>query len=152
MMKIQMMNHMLSMLTPQPPEAHKRQSTRRPQTNKSSVSPGGLSLNDQGGPGNPLKWWMRQRRAGNTHGGLLQMALDVLSCPATTVDVERPLSFGRDYVSLQRHRLSATSVTRGMAVAFYAKNGKIKTGVLRKWKLDKKNEAKRKGKGKATRN
>ncbi|KNF03378.1 hypothetical protein PSTG_03319 [Puccinia striiformis f. sp. tritici PST-78] len=80
------------------------------------------------------------------------MALDVLSCPATTVDVERSFSFGRDYVSLGRHCLSATSVTWGMAVAFYAKNGKIKTGVLRKWKLDKKNEAKRKGKGKATRN
>ncbi|KAA1112383.1 hypothetical protein PGTUg99_014835 [Puccinia graminis f. sp. tritici] len=107
---------------------------------------GALSLNDEGGPVNPLKWWMRQRRAGNTHGGLLQMALDVLSCPATTVDVERSFSFGRDYVSLRRHRLSASSLTRGMAVLFYAKNGKIQSGVLRKWKLNKKNEQKQKGK------
>ncbi|KNF01692.1 hypothetical protein PSTG_05119 [Puccinia striiformis f. sp. tritici PST-78] len=43
-----------------------------------------------------LTWWMQQQQAGNTHGGLLQMALDVLSCPATTVDVEQSLSFGRD--------------------------------------------------------
>ncbi|KNE86738.1 hypothetical protein PSTG_19898, partial [Puccinia striiformis f. sp. tritici PST-78] len=42
---------------------------------------GGLTLTDEGRPVNPLKWWMRQRRAGNTHGGLLRMALDVLSCP-----------------------------------------------------------------------
>ncbi|KAH9456329.1 hypothetical protein Pst134EB_012532 [Puccinia striiformis f. sp. tritici] len=113
---------------------------------------GGLSLNEDGGPVNPLKWWMRQQHAGNTDGGLLQMALDVLSCPATTVDVERSFSFGRDYVSLQRHRLSASSVTRGMSVAFYGKNGKIKKGVLHKWKLNKENEAKQKGKGKAGKN
>ncbi|KNF00528.1 hypothetical protein PSTG_06220 [Puccinia striiformis f. sp. tritici PST-78] len=112
---------------------------------------GGLNLNDDGGPVNPLKWWMRQQRSGNTHGGLLQMALDVLSCPATTVDVEQSFSFRRDYVSLRRHRLSASLVTRGMAVSFYAKNGKIKSGVLRKWKLNKKNEEKRKGKGKSKR-
>ncbi|KNE93304.1 hypothetical protein PSTG_13345 [Puccinia striiformis f. sp. tritici PST-78] len=82
------------------------------------------------------KWWIRQGKGGNTHGGLLQMALDVLSCPATTVDVERSFSFGRDYVSLRRHRLNAASVTRGMTVAFYSKNGKIKKGVLRRWKQE----------------
>ena len=42
---------------------------------------GGLSLSDNGQPVDPLKWWMRQRCAGNTHGGLLHMALNVLSCP-----------------------------------------------------------------------
>ncbi|PLW57138.1 hypothetical protein PCANC_01885 [Puccinia coronata f. sp. avenae] len=42
---------------------------------------GGLSLTDDGGPVNPLNWWMQQQHAGNTHEGLLQMALDVLSCP-----------------------------------------------------------------------
>ncbi|KNE87537.1 hypothetical protein PSTG_19078, partial [Puccinia striiformis f. sp. tritici PST-78] len=36
---------------------------------------------DDGAPINALKWWMNQKRAGNTHGGLLKMALDVLSCP-----------------------------------------------------------------------
>ena len=42
---------------------------------------GGLSLSEDGQTVDPLKWWMQQRRAGNTHGGLLEMALDVLSCP-----------------------------------------------------------------------
>ena len=42
---------------------------------------GGLSLSDNGQPVDPLKLWMQQRRSGNTHGGLLQMALDLLSCP-----------------------------------------------------------------------
>jgi hypothetical protein len=42
---------------------------------------GGLTLDDKGQPVDPLKWWIQQGRAGNTHGGLLQMALDVLSCP-----------------------------------------------------------------------
>ncbi|KNF02054.1 hypothetical protein PSTG_04872 [Puccinia striiformis f. sp. tritici PST-78] len=109
---------------------------------------GGLTLTDDGRPVNPIKWWMRQKRAGNSHGGLLRMALDVLSCPATTVDVERSFSFGRDYVSLKRHRLSSSSVTKGMTVAFYSKNGKIKAGMLHKWKLKKANETKQKGKGK----
>ncbi|KNF05152.1 hypothetical protein PSTG_01779 [Puccinia striiformis f. sp. tritici PST-78] len=40
----------------------------------------GLIL-DNGSPVNALKWWIRQKRAGNSHGGLLRMALDVLSCP-----------------------------------------------------------------------
>ncbi|KNF04938.1 hypothetical protein PSTG_01993 [Puccinia striiformis f. sp. tritici PST-78] len=65
------------------------------------------------------------------------MALDVVSCPATTIDVERSFSFGRDYVLFRRHKLSAQSVTRGMAVAFYSENGKIKRGLLYKWKLNK---------------
>ncbi|KAH9441414.1 hypothetical protein Pst134EB_030079 [Puccinia striiformis f. sp. tritici] len=109
---------------------------------------GGLTLTDDGRPVNPIKWWMRQKRAGNSHGGLLRMALDVLSCPATTVDVKRSFSFGRDYVSLKRHRLSSSSFTKGMTVAFYSKNGKIKAGMLHKWKLKKANETKQKGKGK----
>lgn len=42
---------------------------------------GGLHLDDEGLPVNPLKWWISEGRRGNTYGGLLQMALDVLSCP-----------------------------------------------------------------------
>ncbi|KNE89708.1 hypothetical protein PSTG_16829 [Puccinia striiformis f. sp. tritici PST-78] len=103
---------------------------------------GGLHLDEEGFPVNPLKWWIRQGKGGNNHGGLLQMALDVLSCPATTsVDVERSFSFGRDYVSLRRHRLNQSSVTRGMTVAFYAKNGKIKRGVLRQWKQEQRKQS-----------
>jgi hypothetical protein len=43
---------------------------------------GGLVLTEDGRPVNPLKWWKQQLCAGNTHGGLLQMELDVLSCPS----------------------------------------------------------------------
>ncbi|KNE96537.1 hypothetical protein PSTG_10242 [Puccinia striiformis f. sp. tritici PST-78] len=45
----------------------------------------GLLLDD-GSPIDALKWWIQQKRAGNTHGGLLQMALDVLSCPGKLLD------------------------------------------------------------------
>jgi hypothetical protein len=38
-------------------------------------------LLDDGSSIDALEWWIQQKRAGNTHGGLLQMALDVLSCP-----------------------------------------------------------------------
>ncbi|POW07561.1 hypothetical protein PSTT_08150 [Puccinia striiformis] len=112
---------------------------------------GGLIL-DGDEPVNPLKWWSQQKRTGNTHGGLVHMALDVLSCPATSVDVERAFSFGCDYVSSKRHRLSSESISRGMSVAFYSKNGLIKEGVLDRWKTGiqtgKKLNAKPKGKKK----
>ncbi|OAV91968.1 hypothetical protein PTTG_06467 [Puccinia triticina 1-1 BBBD Race 1] len=42
---------------------------------------GGLSLKGDGKPVDPLKWWIQQGRSRNMHKGLLQMALDVLSCP-----------------------------------------------------------------------
>ncbi|KNE88292.1 hypothetical protein PSTG_18308, partial [Puccinia striiformis f. sp. tritici PST-78] len=69
---------------------------------------GGLFLDD-GEPVNALKWWADQKRNGNTHHGLLAMALDVMCCPATTVDVERTFNFGRDYVTYRRHSLHAKS-------------------------------------------
>jgi hypothetical protein len=50
---------------------------------------------------------------------------------------------------LRRHRLSASSITTGMEVSFYSKNGKIKHGMLHKWKTNKRNKKKQKGKGKA---
>jgi hypothetical protein len=52
------------------------------------------------------------------------------------------LYFGRDYVYLRSHRLSAQSFTRGMSVAFYSKNGKIKRRLLKNWKSNKKNKKK----------
>ncbi|KNE99155.1 hypothetical protein PSTG_07634 [Puccinia striiformis f. sp. tritici PST-78] len=94
---------------------------------------GGLIL-DGNDPVNPLKWWSQQKRVGNTHGALVHMALDVLSCTATLVDVEKAFSFGRDYVSSKKHRLTSDLLSRGMTVAFYSKNGLIKEGLLAKWK------------------
>jgi hypothetical protein len=41
---------------------------------------GGLFLDD-GEPINALKWWVEQKQSGNSHDGLCQMALDILSCP-----------------------------------------------------------------------
>ncbi|PLW28931.1 hypothetical protein PCANC_26671 [Puccinia coronata f. sp. avenae] len=79
-------------------------------------------------PVNPLQWWIQQKASGNNHGGLVHMALDVLSCAATSVDVKRAFSFGRNYVSSKRHRLAHGSVTHGMTVAFYSKNKLIKEG------------------------
>jgi hypothetical protein len=42
---------------------------------------GGLHLDLEGLPVNPLKWWLTQGRCGSSHGGLIRMALNVLSCP-----------------------------------------------------------------------
>ncbi|KNE98882.1 hypothetical protein PSTG_07903 [Puccinia striiformis f. sp. tritici PST-78] len=97
-------------------------------------------------PVNPLKWWIQQKKSGNTYGGLAHMALDVLSCPTTSVDVERAFSLGRDYVLSKRHRLAPQSISRGMTVAFYSKNKKIKEGMLAKWKqgIKDKNKTKKK--------
>ncbi|KNE97442.1 hypothetical protein PSTG_09276 [Puccinia striiformis f. sp. tritici PST-78] len=110
---------------------------------------GALVLHE-GAPVNPLKWWIKQKRSGNTHGGLIEMALDELSCPATSVDVERLFSFGSNYMTSRRHRLAPESVSRGMAVAFYSKNNKIVPGVLADWKDGLKiiNKANQKGKRK----
>ncbi|POW05010.1 hypothetical protein PSTT_10015 [Puccinia striiformis] len=58
----------------------------------------GLLLDD-GSPINALKWWIQQKCAGNIHGGLLKMALDMLSFPATSVDMERAFLFGCHYVT-----------------------------------------------------
>ncbi|KNF00827.1 hypothetical protein PSTG_05960 [Puccinia striiformis f. sp. tritici PST-78] len=123
-------------------------STREP-TNPSKAPMNRLHLDDQGMPVNALKWWIQQRCKSNTHRGLLQMALNVLSCPATTVEVKRAFSFGRDYVTFRRHRLNLASVTRGMTVTFYSKNGKIKRGALRKWKQQQNDELKKRNKEKA---
>jgi hypothetical protein len=41
---------------------------------------GGLFL-EEGAPLNVLKWWANQKGGGNTHNGLMQMALDVMAYP-----------------------------------------------------------------------
>jgi hypothetical protein len=68
------------------------------------------------------------------------------------VDVEQAFSFGQDYVTSKRHRLSLVSVSRGMKVLFYSKNNKIKAVELNRFeerlKTEVKNKTKEKGKGK----
>ncbi|KAI9605053.1 hypothetical protein H4Q26_003024, partial [Puccinia striiformis f. sp. tritici PST-130] len=102
---------------------------------------GGLVL-DEGAPVNGLKWWGEQKRSGNTHHGLPRVALDVMTCPATTVDVKRTFNFGRDYVTSRRHNLHAKSVSRGMALSFYSKNGMIKPLALHEFMAKRQNELK----------
>ncbi|KNF01247.1 hypothetical protein PSTG_05604 [Puccinia striiformis f. sp. tritici PST-78] len=90
-------------------------------------------------PVKSLKWWIQQKRSGNTHGSLAHITLGVLGCPgvlklSATVDVERSFSFGGGYITSRRHRLAPASVSRGMTVSFYVKNNRIKPGVLAAWK------------------
>ncbi|KNF00418.1 hypothetical protein PSTG_06347 [Puccinia striiformis f. sp. tritici PST-78] len=110
---------------------------------------GGLVLDRNSSPVNGLKWWGKQKQSGNNHHGLLQMVLDVLGCPATSVNVERSFNFGRDYVSARRHNLDAKSVSRGMALLFYLKNGKIKPLNLHEYMEKRKDDMKSKAKQKA---
>ncbi|PLW14590.1 hypothetical protein PCASD_20193 [Puccinia coronata f. sp. avenae] len=69
-----------------------------------------LILNDNK-PVNPLKWWLQQKRIGNTHGGLLQMALDVLSCPGGYTSSTLTLACGTTGTSgkYRRHQLIDSS-------------------------------------------
>jgi hypothetical protein len=64
------------------------------------------------------------------------------------VDVEQAFSFGHNYISLKRHRLSAKSLSMGMTVAFYSKNNMIQEGVLAWWKNGIKEDNKMQKKGK----
>ncbi|OAV91489.1 hypothetical protein PTTG_27958 [Puccinia triticina 1-1 BBBD Race 1] len=84
---------------------------------------GGLVLNGDK-PVDPLQWWIQQKRSGNTHGA---------GCSILP-------SFGRDYVLAKRHQLAPQSLSRGMTVAFYSKNNKIKPGTLADWKQALKND------------
>jgi hypothetical protein len=62
------------------------------------------------------------------------------------VDVELTFSFGRDYVTTRRHSLHPKSVSRGMALAFYSQNNKLKPLALHEYMEKKKNEARTKAK------
>ncbi|KNF02622.1 hypothetical protein PSTG_04218 [Puccinia striiformis f. sp. tritici PST-78] len=72
---------------------------------------GGLVLED-GAPVKGLRWWVDQKRGGNTHHCLLQMALcDVLPMQLMNVNVQPRQSMSSkhsilaDYVSARRHSL-----------------------------------------------
>ncbi|KAF7763751.1 hypothetical protein Agabi119p4_8288 [Agaricus bisporus var. burnettii] len=58
----------------------------------------------------PLEWWVNHR---STYPRLSRMALDYLSVPPTSVDVERVFSKGRMVLSYLRNRLTPTT-TRGL--------------------------------------
>ncbi|CAE7216530.1 unnamed protein product, partial [Rhizoctonia solani] len=79
---------------------------------------------------NPLVWWHGQRSVGNEWDGLTQLAIDVLSCPATSVDVERAFSLLSNIVTKRRHNLSAQTIQATATLASYSKAGLVKRGVL----------------------
>ncbi|KIL54603.1 hypothetical protein M378DRAFT_47609, partial [Amanita muscaria Koide BX008] len=54
----------------------------------------------------PIRWWHEKRK---TYPRLYRMALDYLTIPATSVDVERLFSRGRLVLAHTRSRLSVLS-------------------------------------------
>lgn len=52
----------------------------------------------------PLQWWVERHKRGDKQKGLTQLAMDVLSIPATSVDVERLFSSGGLIVTTRRHK------------------------------------------------
>ncbi|KAF8596050.1 hypothetical protein BDV93DRAFT_426578, partial [Ceratobasidium sp. AG-I] len=67
-----------------------------------------VKLHENGKPimHNPLAWWYRQRLSGHKRDGLTQMAIDVLSMPASSVDVEQAFLFAGSSVTKRRHTLA----------------------------------------------
>lgn len=74
--------------------------------------------------GDPLAWWMKNRAR---YPRLSRMALDYLSAPATTVDVERVFSQGRLVLSHTRNRLSPKSMRALMCVGAWSRAGLLNT-------------------------
>lgn len=70
-----------------------------------------------------LQWWHEQR---NVYPRLSRMAIDYLSIPATSVDVERVFSKGRILLSHIRSRLSVQSTRALMCVGAWSKLGFVK--------------------------
>ncbi|CUA70752.1 timeless [Rhizoctonia solani] len=83
-------------------------------------------------PVNPLNWWYGQRLAGEEHHGLTQMALDVLTTPASSVDVERAFSFVSHLVSKRRHSMSAYTIQTMATLGAYSHADLVPAGLLAK--------------------
>ncbi|QRV90595.1 DNA polymerase [Ceratobasidium sp. AG-Ba] len=94
---------------------------------------------------NPIQWWYNQRLGGNEWDGLTQMALDVLSTPATSVDVERAFSYVGSIVSKRRHNLKPYSIQAASTLGSYSKANLVKRGCL---ELPRKAKSKEKAKPK----
>lgn len=71
----------------------------------------------------PLLWWAERR---SMFPALSRMALDYLSIPATSVDVERAFSRGRLLLTHVRSRLSAQSTRSLLCVGNWSLHGYIK--------------------------
>ncbi|KAE8212669.1 hypothetical protein CF327_g3711 [Tilletia walkeri] len=78
----------------------------------------------------PLDWWWKEKAKGNEWMGLADMALDVFSCPATSVDVERLFSRARRNVSPLRHRMKAKKLSKIVTVGQWVIDKWIPEGLL----------------------
>jgi hypothetical protein len=75
-----------------------------------------------------LAWWHERR---NTYPRLSRMAIDYLSIPATSVDVERVFSKGRILLSHLRSRLSVQSTRALMCIGAWSLLGFVKDKDIR---------------------
>ncbi|KAG8692217.1 hypothetical protein FRC11_003774, partial [Ceratobasidium sp. 423] len=66
------------------------------------------------------------------HDGLTQMAIDVLSTPATSVDVERMFSFVSAMVSKRRHKLGALTIQASASLGAYLRANLVQLGCLKR--------------------
>ncbi|KAG9094187.1 hypothetical protein FRC06_011077 [Ceratobasidium sp. 370] len=89
----------------------------------------------------PLQWWYSQRVAGNDMDRLTQMALDVLTTPATSVDVEQFFSFVGSTVSKRWHKLSVFTIQATTMLGCYAKSNMVPPGCLITLKMSKNNKS-----------
>ncbi|ORY74332.1 hypothetical protein BCR35DRAFT_314845 [Leucosporidium creatinivorum] len=78
----------------------------------------------------PIEYHLQGLRLLDRKSSFRCMAINLLSAPASSVDVKHSFNQGRNLVSLRCFSLSSTSVTRGMAVACYSCAGLIKPGML----------------------
>ncbi|KAF8602517.1 hypothetical protein BDV93DRAFT_557520 [Ceratobasidium sp. AG-I] len=79
---------------------------------------------------NPLAWWYGQRAVGNEENGLTRMALDMLSTPASSVNVKQAFLFAGSIVSKCRHNLSPGTIQATASLGLYSKAGRVKPGTL----------------------
>ncbi|KDN34096.1 hypothetical protein RSAG8_12813, partial [Rhizoctonia solani AG-8 WAC10335] len=82
-------------------------------------------------PVNPLSWWYSQRLAGEEHDGLTQMAIDIHTTPATSVDVERAFSFVSALVSKRRHKLGTLTIQASASLGAYSRADLVQLGCLK---------------------
>ncbi|GAA5882316.1 hypothetical protein JCM1840_005033 [Sporobolomyces johnsonii] len=70
-----------------------------------------------------VDFWLGQQRAAGGFGrdALADLGVDIFTCPATSVDVERAFSRGRRVVSEFQHSLSPQRIADTLSLSFYAR-------------------------------
>ncbi|KAE8209774.1 hypothetical protein CF327_g6278 [Tilletia walkeri] len=78
----------------------------------------------------PLAWWNDQKRIGCEHGGLTDLALDLFSAPATSVDVERLFSKAGHHITPLRHRIKAVKLGQMVTVGAWHRENWVPEDLL----------------------